>query len=86
MALVRRAQLFVGGDSGPMHLAAALGVPVVALFGPTDPLRNGPWGPGAKAVVRDTASLPSYKRSHEVDPGLAKVSVERVMEAVRSIL
>jgi heptosyltransferase-1 len=85
-ALVRRAHLFVGGDSGPMHLAAALGVPVVALFGPTDPLRNGPWGPGKKAVVRDAASVTSYKRRAELDPGLARVGVETVMEAVRSVI
>ena len=43
IALTRRASLFVGGDTGPMHLAAALGVPVVALFGPTRPDRNGPY-------------------------------------------
>ncbi len=86
MALVRRASLFVGGDSGPMHLAAALGVPVVALFGPTDPMRNGPWGPGRKTIVRDAASVTSYKRSAEVDHGLARVSVEQVMQAVRSVI
>jgi len=40
----RRARLFIGGDTGPMHLAAALNVPVVAIFGPTDPARNGPFG------------------------------------------
>ena len=44
IALTRRARLFIGGDTGPMHLAAALGVPVVAIFGPTDPARNGPFG------------------------------------------
>jgi heptosyltransferase-1 len=42
IAITRRARLFIGGDTGPLHLAAALGVPVVALFGPTDPARNGP--------------------------------------------
>lgn len=43
IALTRRASLFIGGDTGPMHLANALGVPVVALFGPTDPARTGPY-------------------------------------------
>jgi heptosyltransferase-1 len=43
IALTRRAKLFIGGDTGPLHLAAALGVPVVAIFGPTDPARNGPY-------------------------------------------
>ena len=45
VALTRRASLFIGGDTGPMHLANALGVPVVALFGPTDPARTGPYPP-----------------------------------------
>ena len=42
IALTRRARLFIGGDTGPLHLAAALRVPVVAIYGPTDPARNGP--------------------------------------------
>ncbi|QMV19291.1 glycosyl transferase [Granulicella sp. 5B5] len=85
IALVRRAKLLVGGDSGPMHLAAMLGVPVVALFGPTNPLRNGPWGPGPKAVLRDASSQNTYRRTGEVDPGLAKVTVEQVAAAVAGL-
>lgn len=45
LALARRARLFVGGDTGPLHLAAALGTPVTAIMGPTDPARNGPFSP-----------------------------------------
>ena len=85
IALVRRAKLLVGGDSGPMHLAAMLGVPVVALFGPTSPERNGPWGPGPKAVLRDARSQNTYKRTGEVDPGLAKVTVDQVIGAVNGL-
>lgn len=43
VALARRARLFVGGDTGPLHLAAAAGTPVVGIYGPTDPSRNGPF-------------------------------------------
>ena len=86
IALMRRTALLVGGDSGPMHLAAALGVPLVALFGPTDPERNGPWGPGAKVVLRDPASVTSYKQSGAEDAGLAKIPVEAVLDAVRGLL
>jgi heptosyltransferase-1 len=86
IALMRRTALLVGGDSGPTHLAAALGIPLVGLFGPTDPERNGPWGPGAKRVLRDAASVTSYKRSGTADVGLAKISVEAVLEAVRGLI
>jgi heptosyltransferase-1 len=86
IALIRRASLLVGGDSGPTHLAAALGVPLVALFGPTDPARNGPWGPGPKTVLRDAASITSYKRRAETDPGLERISVERVVGAVEALI
>jgi heptosyltransferase I len=86
IALLRRTALLVGGDSGPMHLAAALGIPVVALFGPTDPERNGPWGPGAKIVLRDPASITSYKHVDAEDSGLAKISVEMVMDAARGLV
>ena len=86
VALMRRTDLFVGGDTGPTHLAAALAVPLVALFGPTDPARNGPWGPGAKRVLRDASSVTSYRHVSEVDPGLARISVERVVETVKELL
>jgi len=86
VALMRRMTLMVGGDSGPTHLAAALGIPLVALFGPTDPERNGPRGPGAKVVLRDAASVTSYKRSSVEDSGLARISVEGVVEAIRGLL
>jgi len=85
IALMRRVSVLVGGDSGPMHLAAALGIPVVALFGPTDPARNGPWGVGAHVVIRNPRSVTSYKRV-EVDAGLAGVSVAEVVEAVRRVV
>ncbi len=86
IALMRRMTVLVGGDSGPTHLAAALGVPLVALFGPTDPARNGPRGPGAKVVLRDLTSVTSYKRASTEDAGLAKISVGTVLEAVRSLV
>jgi heptosyltransferase I len=86
IALMRRATLLVGGDSGPTHLAAALGVPLVALFGPTDPARNGPWGPGAKTVLRDPVSVTSHKRVAAADAGLANIPVKAVVEALGSLI
>ncbi len=86
VALTRRAALVIGGDSGPVHLAAALGRPVVALFGPTDPARNGPWGPGPKRVLRDAGSVTSHKRVAEVDAGLARIGVGEVLAAVEEVV
>ncbi|MDQ2926072.1 MAG: glycosyl transferase [Acidobacteriota bacterium] len=85
-SLLRRAALFVGGDSGPTHLAAALEVPLVALYGPTDPARNGPWGPGVCRVLRHASSMTSHKRVAEIDHGLARIEVEEVMEAALAVL
>ncbi|MGH9524654.1 MAG: glycosyltransferase family 9 protein, partial [Terriglobales bacterium] len=55
IALTRRAALFIGGDTGPMHLANALGVPVVAIFGPTDPARTGPY-PASQSKIENQKS------------------------------
>lgn len=52
VALARAARLVVSGDTGPTHIAAAVGTPVVSLFGPTDPLRNGPWSDDDRALSR----------------------------------
>ena len=49
-ALLRAGALLVSGDTGPLHLAAALGTPVVGLYGPSDPARNGPWSPDDEVV------------------------------------
>lgn len=86
IALTRRAALVVGGDSGPVHLAAALGTPLVALFGPTDPERNGPWGAGPMQVLRHPGSATTYKRNAGPDPGLAQLGVATVVRASLDIL
>jgi len=86
VALLRRADLVVGGDTGPVHLAAALAVPVVALFGPTRPERNGPFGVGVSRVLRDASSVTSYKRSEVMEVGLGRISVEMVVGAVEEVV
>jgi heptosyltransferase-1 len=86
VALMRRTSLLVGGDSGPTHLAAALGIPLVALYGPTDPARNGPWGLGACRVIRGVGSVTSHKRVAEIDAGLARIPVDEVLRAVKDLV
>ena len=85
IALTRRARLFVGGDTGPMHLAAALQVAVVAIFGPTDPARNGPYGTRS-VVLRSSASSTSHARRSQPDEGLLEIGVDAVGDAVRKLL
>ncbi len=86
IALTRRAALVVGGDSGPTHLAAALGTPLLALFGPTNPERNGPWGAGPMRILRDPRSKTTYKRTPEPEAGLAHMAVETVLRAALDVL
>jgi heptosyltransferase-1 len=85
IALTRRAELFVGGDTGPMHLAAALQVPVVAIFGPTDPARTGPYGTHG-VVLRNPASLTTHKRRSQPDDELLEISADAVVSAARNLL
>jgi heptosyltransferase-1 len=85
MALARRARLFVGGDTGPMHLAALLGVKTVALFGPTDPARNGPYWAGTR-VLRDPASVTNYSHRRTEDAGLKNLTVQSVLDEVEALL
>ncbi len=81
--LTRRAALVLGGDTGPVHLAAAQQTPVVALFGPTDPARNGPSFPGSHAIVlRDKASRLDHRRHPDPDPGLLNLTVDQVLQAI----
>jgi lipopolysaccharide heptosyltransferase II len=85
-AVMAKCALAVCNDSGPMHLAAALGVPVVALFGPTDPARTGPYGPGHTVIQAPMSCLGCRRR--RCGPGgrparcMAAISPERVLQAV----
>ncbi len=85
IALTRGARLFIGADTGPLHLAAALGVPVVAIFGPTDPARNGPFGTRS-IVLRSPSSLTSHQRHNQPDPGLLQISADAVFGAALELL
>jgi len=60
--LISRCKLFIGSDSGPLHIASALSIPSIGLYGPTDPKRNGPYGTGNIAIRKDLSNLPCRRR------------------------
>jgi len=74
-AVLRAAKLVIGGDTGPLHLAAALGTRVVGLYGPTNPARNGPWGQLANVV-----------ESYSTTKSMQSIAVDDVMETVNKVL
>jgi heptosyltransferase-1 len=77
----RRALAVVGVDSGPLHLAAALGKPGVAIFGPTDPARNGPYR-SAIRVLRAPAASTSYRRGRSVNESMRQITPDEVFESL----
>ena len=85
IAVTRRATAVLGVDSGPLHLAAALGRPGVAIFGPTDPDRNGPYGPGM-SVIRVPGAETSYKRTAEPSPSMRACSPLAVLRILGPML
>ena len=83
VALARGARLMVSGDTGPLHLAAAVGTPVVALFGPTFAERNGPWSPDDLVVSRtDRCACLYERRCRRAAPCIEDISVADVAGAV----
>ena len=81
----RRAAAVVGVDSGPLHLAAALGKPGVAIFGPTDPARNGPYG-GSMRVLRIDGADTTYKRGSEIAASMRAITASEVYDALAPAL
>jgi len=82
MALMRRAKFVVSADTGPLHLASALGAPVVGLFGPTDPSRNGPFSADDIVVRNLRASVTTYRRGKSDSPAMLSITVDQVFDAV----
>lgn len=81
IAATRRATAVVGVDSGPLHLAAALGKPGIGLFGPTDPLRTGPFG-GSMTVIRANDVETTYKRHARVHRSMRLIAADQVADAL----
>jgi ADP-heptose:LPS heptosyltransferase len=92
-AVLERSALFIGGDSGPLHIASTSDVPIVGLYGPTLPARSAPWRPPHLAVASlDAGELPcrpcdqrvcapgDFRCLTSIDPGTVLRAAERILE------
>ena len=84
--LLERSALYIGGDTGPMHMSVTMGTPVVGIFGPSDPVRNGPYGDGHRVLQADIDCVNCWKKRCSSMECMEKVSAEAVADAVREIL
>jgi heptosyltransferase-1 len=82
MALMRRAKFVVSADTGPLHLASALDAPVIGLFGPTDPSRNGPFSADDVVVRNPRDSVTTYRRGKSYSDSMLSITVDQVVDAV----
>jgi heptosyltransferase-1 len=82
IALLRRARLVVAGDTGPLHLAVALGTPVVGLYGPTAPARNGPFSKDDIVIRNARTEETTLRRGKQYSRAMLSITVEQVVEAV----
>ena len=84
--LYQRSALLVTTDSGPMHLAAAVGTPVVALFGPTDPSRTGPYGKRHTVIRKGLSCSPCFLKKCDSMRCMSEITVDEVFQAVKEKL
>ncbi len=86
VSVIRGAGFVVSNDTGPMHIAAALGIPVFALFGPANPDRTGPYGRGHTVIRKELLCSPCYKRSCKNTLCMDMITVEEVAVAISDFL
>ena len=85
-ALLARARIFIGGDTGPLHMACAVGCPVIGIYGPTDPQVNQPWGVRYRTVFPADRHYTGIKRIDREAAGFKGITVEQVERAIAEIL
>jgi heptosyltransferase I len=85
-ALLSHCAVCVSGDTGPLHLAAAMGTPTVALFGPSNPQRNGPYGPGHVVLHHKLPCSNCYQRTCNHWECLPGIEIETVVQAIGRLL
>jgi 3-deoxy-D-manno-octulosonic-acid transferase/heptosyltransferase-1 len=84
-SLYEKTDFLVSTDTGPMHIASAVGTPVVALFGPTAPWRTGPFGPDHQVIRVGTECSPCFKRQCSAIRCMEEISVEQVLDGIQKL-
>jgi ADP-heptose:LPS heptosyltransferase len=84
--LYRQADLLVCPDTGPMHVAAAVGCPAVALFGPTAPWRTGPYGAAHRVLRASMTCAPCFRKKCSDHHCMADIPPERVVSEIKDVL
>ncbi len=82
--LIRGAKMVITNDSGPMHIAAACGIPIIAIFGPTNPTRTGPYGGNHIIIKSDIPCSPCYKKKCKSMKCLDSISVEHIYQTMKN--
>ena len=85
-ALFARSRLYVGSDTGPLHVASLVGTPVVQLLGPTDPVENEPWPGTPSRTVRLPVACSPCRRGCDAAPCMGRLPVAAVVDAARALL
>jgi 3-deoxy-D-manno-octulosonic-acid transferase/heptosyltransferase-1 len=85
-SLYKKALIVITTDSGPMHLAAAVETPVIALFGPTDPARTGPYGAGHTIIRTDLPCSPCFLKKCSTKKCMEDIAIEHVFAVVKEKL
>lgn len=88
IALFKHAALMISCDSGPLHLCAAMGIPTVSIFGPTDPARNGPYGSNHQVVYKEQPCSFCWKKTCAIETHdcMEQVEVDDVFQAVKTVV
>lgn len=85
-ALLKKCELFIGGDTGPLHIAAAMKTPTIGIYGPSDPLRNGPYGDNHIVIHKKIECSGCYKRNCDTVKCMKAISVNDVLSVVKKKL
>jgi ADP-heptose:LPS heptosyltransferase len=86
ISIIRGCSFMVSNDTGPMHIAAAYVIPVVAIFGPANPARTGPYGDKHVIVKSDIACAPCYKKKCKDIKCMEGISVQQVYKAIETVM